>query len=149
MPEEPGNPEANKPNPNKVVQGLLAKLALPTPPPAEVWDAAEGGVRETEVQAHAIDVTAPHPTSPPAPASSQALAFAGVGGSLEVDCRPCGGCGRWRRGVRLPGRVYGLVAWVAGLLGVPMCRVVNEVPELLGVRVRRGGGVKARERELS
>jgi len=36
-----------------------------------------------------------------------------------------------------------------GLLGVPMCRVVNEVPELLGVRVRRGGGVKARERELS
>jgi hypothetical protein len=148
--EAQGTPEANKTNPNKVVQGLLAKLALPTPPPADAWGAAEGGVRESEVQAHATDVTAPHPTSPPALAASQTPAFAVAGGSLEVDCRPCGGCGGGRRrGVRLPARVYGLVAWVAGLLGVPMCRVVNEVPELLGVRVRRGGGVKARERELS
>jgi len=151
--KEPGTPETNKTNPNneqQVVQSLLAKLALPTPPPAEAWGATEGGVRETEVQAHATDVAAPHPTSTPAPAASQTLAFAvGGGGSLELDCRPCGGCGGSRRGVRLPARVYGFVAWVAGLLGVPMCRVVNEVPELLGVRVRRGGGVKARERELS
>jgi hypothetical protein len=147
--ENTGKQEANKPNPNEIVQGLLEKLALPTPPPAGAWGAAEGGVRETEVQPHATDVTAPHPTSPPVPAASQTLAFAVAGGSLEVDCRPCGGCGGSRRGVRLPARVYGLVAWVAGLLGVPMCRVVNEVPELLGVRVRRGGGVKARERDLS
>jgi len=72
--EAQGTPEANKTNPNKVVQGLLAKLALPTPP-ATAWGAAEGGVRESEVQAHATDVTAPHPTSPPAPAASQTLAF--------------------------------------------------------------------------
>ncbi|MFP3240467.1 MAG: hypothetical protein RXQ94_04955 [Caldivirga sp.] len=74
---------------------------------------------------------------------------AGGGGSFEVNCVPCGGCCGNRRGRRLPGRVYGLVAWVAGVRGVPMCQVVNEFPELFCGRVGRRVGVKARERDLS
>jgi len=72
--------------------------------------------------------------------------------SREVNCLPCGGCcGGRRRGRRLPGRVYDFVAWVASVRGVPMCRVVNEFPELfcVGGGGRGGGGVGVSERGLS
>jgi len=74
--------------------------------------------------------------------------------SREVNCLPCNGCCGRRRGRRLPGRVYDFVAWVAGVRGVPMCRVVNEYPELFCQGAGRGRGhglgrVKELERLLS
>jgi len=171
MPEEPGNPEANKPNPHEVVQGLLAKLGIPvqqpTPPAGNCADSIAGGVSETgecasarspvsAVSAFGVrssDVAGDIAGSQlPTPATPEAQVG---GGSFEVNCVPCGGCCGNRRGRRLPSRVYDFVAWVAGVRGVAMCQVVNEYPELFCRGLRRGrrdhglGRVKELERLLS
>jgi len=85
----------------------------------------------------------------PQPQQANTSATASQPGSREVDCRPCGGCCGSRRGRRLPVRVYGFVAWVASVRGVPMCRVVNEYPELFCVGGSGGGRVGVSERGLS
>ncbi len=87
-------------------------------------------------------------------AGTEAAASQSGSRSREVDCRPCNGCCGGRRWRRLPGRVYDFVAWVAGVRGVPMCRVVNEYPELFCQGAGRGRGhglgrVKELERLLS
>jgi len=81
------------------------------------------------------------------PQQTNTLATASL--TREVDCRPCGGCCGNRRGRRLPARVYEFVEWVAGVLGVPMCRVVNEYLELFCVGGSGGGRVGVSERGLS
>ena len=81
------------------------------------------------------------------PQQTNTLATASL--TREVDCRPCGGCCGRRRGRRLPARVYEFVEWVAGVLGVPMCRVVNEYLELFCVGGSGGGRVGVSERGLS
>ena len=87
-------------------------------------------------------------------AGTEAAASQSVSRSREVDCRPCSGCCGGRRWRRLPGRVYDFVAWVAGVRGVRLCDVVNELPELFCQGAGRGRGhglgrVKELERLLS
>jgi len=161
-PKDANAQEANKTNPNEVVQGLLAQLGLQTTPNPTPGCAAgaTGGVTEVqgcetdvakpqlegssvEVQARAVDVAKPQQTTVP-----------GLAQSLEVDCRYCGGCCGNRRGLRLPRRVVELVRSVKVLLGLRYeCEVVNRFPELFCRRLgRRGHGlsrVKKLERLLS
>jgi len=140
--EEPSKPEANKPNANEVVLGLLAKLGIPNPPPVSTVSAAVG---VTEVAGRATDVQKPQPEGLPAEVAAHSsdvekpqlpTPAVATTQTLEVDCRPCNGCCGGRRGRRLPRRVYGFVGWVAGVRGVPMCQVLNEYPELFCQRLR-------------
>ncbi|MFP3240687.1 MAG: hypothetical protein RXQ94_06090 [Caldivirga sp.] len=160
--ETQGTPEGNKPNANKVVQGLLAQLGKPTQPTQPPASAASVTGAVTEVVGRASDVEKPHSEGLAGEVAAHAFNVqkpqkptpeATAAHSLEVDCRYCGGCCGGRRGRRLPRRVYDFVAWVAGVRGVAMCQVVNEFPELFCKRLgRRGHGVnrvKELERLLS
>jgi hypothetical protein len=140
--ENTGKQEANKPNPNEVALGLLEKLGIPNPPPVSTVSAAVG---VTEVAGRATDVQKPQPEGLPAEVVAHSsdvekpqlpTPAVATAQTLEVDCRPCNGCCGGRRGRRLPRRVYGLVGWVAGVRGVPMCQVLNEYPELFCQRLR-------------
>jgi len=157
---------------NQIAKELLEKLGIlvqqPAPPattPTACAVSGAGGVSETGECASAHSRVSPASalgvrsgnvagdvaeSQLPTPAVSAAQP---VGGSFEVNCVPCGGCCGNRRGRRLPRRVYDFVAWVAGVRGVAMCRVLNEFPELFCGRIgRRGrglGGVKELERLLS
>jgi len=72
--------------------------------------------------------------------------------SMQVDCRPCGGCcnGVYRVGPRLPVPLYELVRLVGEGLGVPLCVVVNQyLCGVLDLLRSGGGGVRVSERGLS
>ena len=94
-----------------------------------------------------VEARGARPTNLQANTTSESTAL-----TRQVDCRPCGGCcgGVYRVGPRLPVSLYELVRLVAGVLGVPLCVVVNQY--LCGVLdlLRSGGGrVRLGERGLS
>jgi len=170
--ENTGKQEANKPNPNEVVNGLLAKLGIPVqqpaPPAGSCADASAGSAtvgcgRASDVENQHSEGVAGVGFASQTDVANQQLATAAealqtggvVGGSVVVDCRYCpGGCCGGLSGRRLPRRVVGLLRVVKVALGLRHeCEVVNRWPELFCRRIgRRGHGlgrVKELERLLS
>ncbi|WP_460173645.1 hypothetical protein [Vulcanisaeta sp. JCM 14467] len=60
-------------------------------------------------------------------------------GTVQVNCRPCGGCCGRRFGVRVPAEVYAFIAEVAKEKGLRECDGVNRLCPLLECRRGRDG----------
>jgi len=103
--------EANKPNYNSVVQELLGKLGLQEQPQANAVVNGSGSTVFPEAQSHRFAhpepqplphaEAQPHAENEPEPQLPPELAEALRRGSVEVNCRPCGGCCGRRRGLRV------------------------------------------------
>ena len=130
-------PGTNKTNPNEVVQGLLGKLGLQEQPQANAAVNGSGSTVFPEAQSHRFAhpepqplphaEAQPHAENEPEPQLPPELAEALRRGSVEVNCRPCGGCCGRRRGLRVSPVEYLALVYLRGVLGYrSFCDVLRD-----------------------
>ena len=139
--ENTGKQEANKPNANEVVQGLLEKLGIQTQPNPPTAPNASTTAAPTETRGHPSDVVLSQPAtagetethsgneglSQLPPEVEVALAAVRGGVSVEVNVSSCPGvCGR-RRGLRVSPVEYLALVYLRDVLGYrSFCDVLRD-----------------------
>jgi hypothetical protein len=127
----------NKPNYNSVVQELLGKLRLQEQPQANAVVNASGSTVSPETQSRQFAhpepqplpyaEAQPHAENEPKPQLPAELVEALRRGSVEVNCRPCGGCCGRRRGLRVSPVEYLALVYLRGVLGYrSFCEVLRD-----------------------
>ncbi|MFP3241223.1 MAG: hypothetical protein RXQ94_08840 [Caldivirga sp.] len=127
----------NKPNYNSVVHELLGKLRLQEQPQANAVVNASGSTVSPEAQSRRFAhpepqplphaEAQPHAENEPEPRLPAELAEALRRGSVEVNCRPCGGCCGRRRGLRVGVVEYLALVYLRGVLGYrSFCDVLRD-----------------------
>ncbi|WP_054853675.1 hypothetical protein [Vulcanisaeta distributa] len=132
---------ANKPNAtsqktDELVNEILQRLGIGSAASSVVSEAEAPYLMDAKASAGTPAEARTSVGAPPAPAS---LTTRSSNRTVEVNCRPCGGCCGRVRGVRLPIDVYEFVGQVASALGVRVCDVVNRLCPVLGRDRARGG----------
>ncbi|MFP3241304.1 MAG: hypothetical protein RXQ94_09255 [Caldivirga sp.] len=135
--EAQDTPGTNKTNPHEVVQGLLGKLGLQEQPQANAVVNGSDSTVFPEAQSRQFAHPEPQPLphaeaqlhaeNEPEPQLPAELAEALRRGSVEVNCRPCGGCCGRRRGLRVGVVEYLALVYLRGVLGYrSFCDVLRD-----------------------